>query len=40
MTPEETDLLVQGWNAAQAAAGGQVAAPTDAEYEDLVARYG
>ena len=40
MTPEETTLLVEGWNAAQAEASGQVQAPTDAEYEALVARYG
>lgn len=40
MTPEETALLVDGWNEAQAAASGQVQAPTDAEYEELVALYG
>jgi hypothetical protein len=40
MTPDETSLLIAGWNEAQAAASGQVAPPTDAEYEALVARYG
>jgi len=40
MTPEETDLLIAGWNEAQASASGEVAAPTDDEYESLVARYG
>lgn len=38
MTPDETQLLIDGWNAAQQD-GGPVA-PTDAEYEDLVKRYG
>lgn len=37
MTPDETNLLIEGWNAAQSTAPD---APTDAEYEDLVARYG
>jgi hypothetical protein len=40
MTPEETTLLVQGWNAAQQAASGQVTAPTRAEVDELIARYG
>lgn len=40
MTPDETNLLIEGWNEAQAEAGGKVDAPTDAEYEALVARYG
>jgi hypothetical protein len=40
MTPDETGLLIAGWNEAQAAASGQVQAPTDAEYEELVAKYG
>jgi len=40
MTPEETSLLIQGWNEAQAAASGEVRAPSDAEYEALVARFG
>lgn len=37
MTPAETDLLVQGWNEAQT---DSTPAPTDAEYEELVAKYG
>lgn len=37
MTPVETDLLVQGWNEAQSDG---TEAPTDAEYEALVAKYG
>lgn len=37
MTPAETDLLVQGWNEAQA---DHTPAPTDAEYEELVATFG
>ena len=40
MTPEETQLLIDGWNAAQAAQSGDVQAPSDAEYEALVAKYG
>lgn len=40
MTPDETVLLVTGWNAAQKDAAGSVAAPTDAEYEALVQEYG
>lgn len=40
MTPDETSLLIDGWNAAQREASGQVQAPTDAEFEALVARYG
>lgn len=38
MTPEETDLLIAGWNAAHGDGG--PAAPTHDEYEDLVKRYG
>lgn len=38
MTPKETDLLIEGWNAAQGGDGPP--APTDAEYEELVRRYG
>lgn len=37
MTPEETGLIVSGWNQAQS---GSVAAPTDEEFEALVERYG
>jgi hypothetical protein len=40
MTPDEASLLIAGWNDAQAAASGEVKAPTDAEYEALVAKYG
>lgn len=40
MTPEETSLLIQGWNEAQEAASGNVRAPSDAEYEALIAKYG
>ena len=40
MTPDETTLLIEGWNAAQADASGKIEAPTDAEYEALVAAYG
>jgi len=40
MTPDETNLLIEGWNEAQAAQSGEVEAPSDAEYEALVARYG
>lgn len=40
MTPDETNLLIEGWNAAQAEASGEVQAPTDAEYEALVELYG
>lgn len=40
MTPDQTNLLIEGWNAAQAEAGGTVEAPSDAEYEALVAEYG
>lgn len=40
MTPDETNLLIEGWNAAQAEASGDVQAPSDDEYEALVARYG
>jgi hypothetical protein len=40
MTPLELIELVEGWNAAQSEASGQVQAPTDAEYEELVAKYG
>lgn len=39
MTPKETDLLVEGWNAAQGDDAGP-AAPSDAEYEELVRAYG
>jgi hypothetical protein len=38
LTPEEAGLLIEAWNAAQEGAG--PAAPTDAEFEDLVRRYG
>jgi len=38
MTPAETDLLVRSWNAAQAESG--PAAPSDAEFEELVKNYG
>lgn len=38
MTPEETALLVEAWNAAQE--GGGPEAPTAEEFEDLVRRYG
>jgi len=38
MTPDETGLLVAGWNEAQR--GSMPAAPTLDEYEALVARYG
>lgn len=40
MTPDETNLLIEGWNEAQEAQSGEVKAPSDAEYEALVARYG
>lgn len=40
MTPDETNLMIEGWNAAQAEASGAVQAPSGAEYEELVARYG
>lgn len=40
LTPRETIELIESWNAAQAAAAGQVTAPTDAEFEELVAKYG
>jgi len=40
MTPEETSLLIEGWNAAQAAASGEVEAPTREQVDDLIARYG
>jgi hypothetical protein len=39
LTPKETDLLIEGWNAANEADTGP-AAPTDAEYEELVRKYG
>jgi hypothetical protein len=37
LTPAETALMVESWNAAQA--GDQVAAPSLDEYEELVSRY-
>lgn len=37
MTPDETNLLIEGWNKAQSTTP---EAPTDAEYEELVAKYG
>lgn len=40
MTPDETGLLIAGWNEAQKAASGEVAAPTRDQVEDLIARYG
>ena len=40
MTPDETHLLIEGWNEAQEAQSGGVQAPSDAEYEALVAKYG
>ncbi|WP_281171644.1 hypothetical protein [Gemmobacter nectariphilus] len=41
MTPADIDVLTRGWNAAHAASGGPGAdAPSDAEYEALVARFG
>jgi hypothetical protein len=40
MTPEETDMLVRGWNDAQRAASGKVEAPSRAEVDELIARYG
>lgn len=40
MTPQETALVIAGWNDAQKEASGEVEAPSDAEYEALVARYG
>ena len=40
MTPDETVLLTQGWNEAQAEAYGQVQAPTDDEFQALLDRYG
>lgn len=40
MTPLETIELIESWNAAQRAASGKVEAPTQAEFEDLVAKYG
>ena len=40
MTPDEMNLLVEGWNAAQAEQSGEVEAPSDEEYEALVAKYG
>lgn len=38
MTPAETTLLIEGWNAAQQSS--QPQAPSDAEYEELVRKYG
>lgn len=40
MTPEETTLLVEGWNDAQAAQSGQIEPPTAEQVLDLVAKYG
>jgi hypothetical protein len=40
MTPDETDVLIAGWNAAQKAASGNLSAPTSEEYDELVAKYG
>lgn len=39
MTPEETSLLVDGWNAAQAN-DDTPEAPSRAELDELIARYG
>lgn len=39
MTPKETDLLIEGWNQAQAG-DGMPAAPTMEEFDELVRRYG
>lgn len=38
LTPAETELVVRAWNAAQAGDG--PAPPSEAQYEELVARYG
>lgn len=38
MTPEETMLLIEGWNEAQGS--DKPAAPTRAEVEELERRYG
>lgn len=40
MTPAETSLLIEGWNAAQSAASGNVEPPTLEQFEELVAKYG
>lgn len=40
MTPDETSLMIEGWNTAQRAATGEVAPPSDAEFEALVAKCG
>lgn len=40
MTPQETALVISGFNDAQKAASGEVDAPSDAEYEALLERYG
>lgn len=38
LTPADTLLIVEGWNAAQSDSG--PAAPTDDEFETLVRQYG
>jgi|GEM_PF-6484783 len=40
MTPRETADLVAAWNEAQSEAAGEVAPPTEDEYEELLKRYG
>lgn len=40
LTPRETGLLVEAWNEAQRAASGEVAPPSDEQFEALVAKYG
>lgn len=40
MTPQDTALVIAGFNDAQKSASGEVDAPSDAEFEALVARYG
>ncbi|MFN6976708.1 MAG: hypothetical protein ACK4OP_01160 [Gemmobacter sp.] len=40
MTPRDTALLIEGWNAAQAAASGMVDPPTRADFDAMVRRYG
>lgn len=40
MTPDETSVMIEGWNAGQRASSGQVAAPSAAEFDELVAKYG
>ena len=40
MTPDETALLVQGWNEAQRASSGEVEPPTVEDFDALVAQYG